>query len=92
MLERLQYPIACSLLSLCNVIGFFCAARFAEAMGFVGADGVASFAVSIGLLTMLLTMALLAWSAIDHFMIEATSHSTFNVALNMGFLFAFMAN
>jgi hypothetical protein len=85
------HPIwACSLLSLVNVVAFFALARWAESLGYVGESGVASFTVSVGLLTMLITSALLIWAIMDHFFVEPTRHTAFNVALNFGFLCAFV--
>jgi hypothetical protein len=80
----------CSLLSLVNVVGFFALARWAESLGYIGEPGVASFTISVGLLTMLITSALLVWAVLDHFFVEPTRHTAFNVALNFGFLCAFV--
>lgn len=91
MHTRVPSITACTLLSLVNFVGFFLFAHFAEPLGFVGSSGVVSFSLTIGLLTMLVTSALLVWSAVDHFLIEPTANSMFSVALNLGFLCAFVA-
>jgi hypothetical protein len=80
----------CSCLSLVNVLAFFALARWAESLGYIGEPGVASFTISVGLLTMLITSALLIWAVVDHFFVEQTRHTAFNVALNFGFLCAFV--
>jgi hypothetical protein len=90
MLPRLPAIWVCSCLSLVNVLGFFALARWAESLGYIGESGVASFSISVGLLTMLITSALLIWAIMDHFFVEPTRHTTFNVALNFGFLCAFV--
>jgi hypothetical protein len=90
MLPRVPAISVCSSLSLVNVVGFFFLARWAESLGYVGESGVASFTVSVGMLTMLITSALLIWAVLDHFFVEQTRHTAFNVALNFGFLCAFV--
>ena len=90
MLPRTFSFSSCTLLSLLNVVGFFFLARYAEALGFVGEHAMRSFSVSIGLLTMLVTAALLVWSAVDHFLIEPTSNTAFAVSVNLGFFCAFL--
>ncbi|MDZ4819821.1 MAG: hypothetical protein SGJ20_12700 [Planctomycetota bacterium] len=82
---------SCGVLSLLNVVGFFMAARYAEVLGFQGRYALGQFSLTMGMATMLLTSALFVWSAIDHFWIESTLHSRFTVALNLGFLCAFLA-
>ena len=90
MLPRTFAISSCSALSVLNVIGFFVFARYAEALGYVGDQAITTFSVTIGLMTMLVTAALLVWSALDHFLIEPTAHTTFAVSVNLGFLCAFM--
>ncbi len=90
MLQRAPSISVCSVLSLVNVVGFFFLARWAESLGYIGEPGVASFTISVGLLTMLITSALLIWAVVDHFFVEQTHHTAFNVALNFGFLCAFV--
>jgi cytosine/uracil/thiamine/allantoin permease len=90
MLPRTISISACTVLSLVNVVAFFVIARYAEALGFVGADAITSFSVSIGMLTMFVTGALLIWAAVDHFLIEPTSNTAFAVSVNLGFLCAFV--
>ena len=48
------------------------------------------FSVTIGIMTMLVTSALLVWSAVDHFLIEPTRNTTLAVSINLGFLCGFM--
>jgi hypothetical protein len=90
MLPRTFSLSSCTLLSLVNVIGFFVIARYAEAWGFVGQHALTSFSATIGLLTMLVTAALLVWSAVDHFLIEPTGNTAFAVSVNLGFFCAFL--
>ncbi len=89
MLDYLPRLSLCSVLSLLNVVGFFALARHADAFGFVGHDGVPTFGVLIGVMTVLATTALLAWSVIEHLFGEPTDSSSFTIALNLGFLCAF---
>jgi hypothetical protein len=90
MLPRAFSLNSCTLLSLVNVIGFFFLARYAELLGFVGDQALTSFSASIGLLTMLVTAALLVWSVVDHFLIEPTGNTAFAVSVNLGFFTAFL--
>jgi hypothetical protein len=90
MFPRAVSANSCTILSCINVLGFIVLARYAEALGFVGEHAYASFSVTIGLLTMLVTAALLVWSTVDHFLIEPTSNTALAVAINFGFLCGFM--
>ncbi len=90
MLPRTFSISSCTVLSVINVSGFFFFARYAEELGFVGDQAAAWFSVTIGIMTMLVTSALLVWSAVDHFLIEPTRNTTFAVSVNLGFLCAFM--
>jgi hypothetical protein len=90
MIPRTFSLTSCTILSLVNVVGFFLFARYADALGYVGKTGIASFSVSIGLLTMLVASALLIWSFVDHFLIEPTGNTAFALSVNLGFLAAFI--
>jgi hypothetical protein len=71
-------------------LGFFIFARYAEVLGYVGEHALTSFSVTIGIMTMLVTCALLVWSALDHFLIEPTANSAFALSVNLGFMCAFV--
>ena len=90
MLPRTFSISSCTALSVVNVFGFFLFARYAETLGFVGDQAFTWFSVTIGVMTMLVTSALLVWSAVDHFLIEPTRNTAFAVSINLGFLCAFM--
>jgi hypothetical protein len=90
MLPRTFSLSHCTALSVLNVLGFFLIARYAEAMGFVGDHALSSFSITIGILTMLVTGALLVWSALDHFLDEPTGNSAFALSVNLGFMCAFV--
>jgi hypothetical protein len=90
MLPRTFALSHCTALSILNVLGFFLFARYAEAMGFVGAGALGSFSISVGIITMLVTGALLVWSALDHFLVEPTTNSAIALSVNLGFLCAFV--
>jgi len=90
MLPAVIRANSCSILSFVNVLGFFMLARYAESLGYVGEHAFTSFSVTIGLLTMLVTGALLVWAAVDHFLIEPTKNTALAVSINLGFLCAFM--
>jgi hypothetical protein len=90
MLPRVLSLNWCTVLSVINVLAFCTFARYAESLGFVGDHAFAWFSVTIGVMTMLVTAALLVWSAVDHFLIEPTGYTAFAVSVNLGFLCAFM--
>jgi hypothetical protein len=90
MLPRAFSLSHCTALSILNVLGFFLCARYAEAMGFVGRNALSSFSISVGILTLLVTGALLVWSALDHFLVEPTGNSAFALSVNLGFMCAFV--
>ncbi len=90
MLPRTFSLSSCTFLSVLNVVGFFLFARYAEVLGFVGEHAISSFSITIGVMTMLVTGALLTWAAVDHFLIEPTINTAFAVSVNLGFLCAFM--
>ena len=90
MLPRVFSLSHCTALSVLNVLGFFLFARYAETMGFVGEHAVGDFSITIGIMTMLVTSALLVWSALDHFLVEPTGNSTFALSVNLGFMCAFV--
>jgi hypothetical protein len=90
MLPRTFTLTHCTALSVVNVFAFFLFARYAESMGFVGEHALSSFSVTVGIVTMLVTGALLVWSALDHFLIEPTSNTSFALSVNLGFMCAFV--
>jgi hypothetical protein len=90
MLPRVLSLNWCTVLSVINVFAFCVIARYAESLGFVGDHAFTWFSVTIGVMTMLVTAALLVWSAVDHFLIEPTAYTAFAVSVNLGFLCAFM--
>jgi hypothetical protein len=77
-------------LSVLNVFAFFLFARYAESMGFVGEHALAAFSVTVGIMTLMVTSALLVWSALDHFLIEPTANTSFALSVNLGFMCAFV--
>jgi cytosine/uracil/thiamine/allantoin permease len=90
MLPRTFSLSHCTGLSILNVLGFFLFARYAEAMGFVGEQALGNFSVSVGIITMLVTGALLVWSAMDHFLDEPTGNTALALSVNLGFMCAFV--
>jgi hypothetical protein len=90
MLPRFFPLNSCTFLSVVNVVGFFLFARYAEELGFVGQQAISSFSITIGIMTMLVTGALLVWAAVDHFLVEPTNNTAFALSVNLGFLCAFV--
>jgi hypothetical protein len=90
MLPRTFSLSHCTALSVLNVFAFFLFARYAESMGFVGEHALSAFSVTVGIMTLLVTCALLVWSALDHFLIEPTGNTAFALSVNLGFMCAFV--
>jgi hypothetical protein len=90
MLPRTFSLSHCTALSILNVLGFFLFARYAEVMGFVGEHALSSFSITVGIMTLLVTGALLVWSALDHFLVEPTGNTAFAMSVNLGFMCAFV--